>query len=333
MAENSSRTLVGSVLFLDIVEYSKKPVAEQLQLKQAFNAMLTAALEQVEPRARVLVDTGDGAAITFLGDPEDALFVALAILDKVGRLPVRMGANLGPVCLVKDLNGQMNVIGDGINVAQRVMNFSEPGRLLVTRSFYEVVSLLSENYATLFSDEGLRTDKHARAHEVYAVAEGVRVGRRVAEVQSRLKSRRRASSQSPDPSPAEGRSTVHDLGGSASLQPAQVFDAGSNLVVSGYSKSSVQEALDRLANGGSRVISPIAQVGDKWVAACEHPKVPVSACKVEELGFTRFVTGPTREAVSAKVEELVRFGAVLVGEIEFARGVWTAVCDTGRLGR
>ncbi len=53
MAENSSRTLVGSVLFLDIVEYSKKPVAEQLQLKQAFNAMLTAALEQVEPRARV----------------------------------------------------------------------------------------------------------------------------------------------------------------------------------------------------------------------------------------------------------------------------------------
>jgi len=38
--ESSSRTLVCSVLFLDIVEYSRKPVAEQLQLKQLFNAVL-----------------------------------------------------------------------------------------------------------------------------------------------------------------------------------------------------------------------------------------------------------------------------------------------------
>ena len=44
-----------------------------------------------------------------------------------GTVPVRLGVNLGPVRLVKDLNGQMNIIGDGINVAQRVMSFSRPG--------------------------------------------------------------------------------------------------------------------------------------------------------------------------------------------------------------
>ncbi|HEX6736167.1 MAG TPA: hypothetical protein VF096_15270, partial [Azonexus sp.] len=119
MVESTSRTLVCSVLFLDIAEYSRKPVAEQLQLKQAFNRILGEALEQVAPRDRIILDTGDGAAVTFMGDPEDALFSAMAMRDMCGTVPVRLGVNLGPVRLVKDLNGQMNIIGDGINVAQR----------------------------------------------------------------------------------------------------------------------------------------------------------------------------------------------------------------------
>jgi len=167
--ESSGRTLVCSVLFLDIVEYSKKPVAEQLQLKQAFNAALGRALEEVAPRDRIILDTGDGAAVTFLGDPEDALFGSISMRDAAGALGVRMGVNLGPVRLVKDLNGQVNIIGDGINVAQRVMSFSRPGQLLVSRSFYEVVSCLSRDYASLFRHEGSRTDKHVRDHEVYSV--------------------------------------------------------------------------------------------------------------------------------------------------------------------
>jgi len=44
------------------------------------------------------------------------------------QLQIRVGVNLGPVRLVKDINGQPNIIGDGINVAQRVMSFAEPGR-------------------------------------------------------------------------------------------------------------------------------------------------------------------------------------------------------------
>ena len=167
--ESSSRTLVCSVLFLDIVEYSKKPVAEQLQLKQSFNRILTEALEPVPQRDRIILDTGDGAAVTFMGDPEDALFAAMSVRDMAGEAPVRLGVNLGPVRLVKDLNGQMNIIGDGINVAQRIMDFSRPGQLLVSRSFYEVVSCLSREYVKLFRHEGSRTDKHVREHEVYSV--------------------------------------------------------------------------------------------------------------------------------------------------------------------
>ena len=182
--ESSSRTLVCSVLFLDIVEYSKKPVAEQLELKQAFNRALATALEQVPQRDRIILDTGDGAAVTFMGDPEDALFAALAVRNMASDgMPVRLGVNLGPVRLVKDLNGQMNIIGDGINVAQRVMSFADPGQLLVSRSFYEVVSCLSRDYMNLFRHEGSRTDKHVREHEVYSVVGGAPMARRVAQTE------------------------------------------------------------------------------------------------------------------------------------------------------
>ena len=133
MADNSSRNLISSVLFLDIVGYSKQSVAEQDRVKQAFNATLSEALKTIPQRDRIILDTGDGAAITFFGDPESVLKIAIMIRDGVRMqdMPVRMGINLGPVRTVTDLNGHVNVIGDGINVAQRVMSFAESGQLLV----------------------------------------------------------------------------------------------------------------------------------------------------------------------------------------------------------
>ena len=46
------------------------------------------------------------------------------VTDERERQPglrVRTGVNLGPVKLVKDLNGSLNAIGDGINAGQRIM--------------------------------------------------------------------------------------------------------------------------------------------------------------------------------------------------------------------
>ena len=176
MPERANRTFICSVLFLDIAEYSKKPVSEQIQLKDRFNALIAESIRDIVPNDRIILDTGDGVAINFLGDPEDALFVAMSLREsfapKVGALPVlpaRIGINLGPVRLVRDLNSQPNIIGDGINVAQRIMGFAKPGQILVSRSYYEVVSHISEGYTKLFNYEGSRTDKHVREHEVYGV--------------------------------------------------------------------------------------------------------------------------------------------------------------------
>src|SRR5207253_8006309 len=81
----------------------------------------------------------------------------------------RMGINLGAVKLVKGINGHPNIIGDGINVAQRIMSFARPGQIVVSRSYYDVVSNLASEYAKLFHYEGSRTDKHVREHEIYVV--------------------------------------------------------------------------------------------------------------------------------------------------------------------
>ena len=312
MADQSNRTLVCSIVFLDIVEYSKKPVTEQLALKQRFNTIVGIALAGVEKRDRIVLDTGDGAAVTFLGDPERALYVGLEVFDNVGELPVRMGINLGPVSLMKDLNGLDNVIGDGINVAQRIMSFAGSGELMVSRQFYDIVSRLSDDYAAMFKPEGSRTDKHERAYDVYSVSKAVRVGRRVAGDQLKLKKKRRSG---PD-------TTFTGM----DRTPAQVFDAGTHYMVSGYSEESVRDAAQKLIAGGGKLIAPLSQMGRKWLASVSNPKLDIEA-KVEELGFKRVVTGPTREAVQLAVQDLVERGSTLVQEPELAEGVWTAVCE------
>jgi len=177
MEERDNKTIMCSVLFLDIVEYSKRSVAGQISLKDRFNSYLSAAISSVPITDRIILDTGDGAAINFLGDVEDALKTALSLRESMLNedasidppLLVRAGINLGPVRLVRDINGQPNIVGDGINVAQRVMGFADVGQILVSRSYYDAVSRLSSQYAGMFHFQGSRTDKHVREHEVYAI--------------------------------------------------------------------------------------------------------------------------------------------------------------------
>src|SRR5690349_694539 len=183
MLDTTNRTFICSVVFIDLVGYSKKPVTEQIRLKTSLTNNLSEAIKDIPVNDRIILDTGDGAAISFLGDPEDALFVTLSLREAMAReaaedaenpetaidSSTRMGINLGPVKLVKDINGHPNIIGDGINVAQRIMSFARPSQIVVSRSYYDVVSNLASEYAKLFHYEGSRTDKHVREHEIYVV--------------------------------------------------------------------------------------------------------------------------------------------------------------------
>lgn len=177
MIEKLNKTTICSIVFLDIIDYSKKSVSEQIDIKNQFNQLLNHSLKDVEHDDRIILDTGDGAAIAHLGSPEDALFVSLSIRDEILKsnilsampLYVRFGINLGPVRLVSDINGQPNIIGDGINVAQRIMSFAKPNQVVVSRSYYDVTSRLTQEISQMFDYSGVKNDKHMREHEIYAV--------------------------------------------------------------------------------------------------------------------------------------------------------------------
>jgi class 3 adenylate cyclase len=169
------RTWLCSVVFVDIIQYSKQSLELQMKWKRRFNRYLSDAIKECSENERVILDTGDGAAICFLGDPETAMFCALRLISSIAEeggkqanpLHIRAGINLGSVKIVKDINGNLNAVGDGINVGQRVMSFAGDNQILVSRSFYEVASSLSEGYAELFKFEGVHTDKHVREHTLY----------------------------------------------------------------------------------------------------------------------------------------------------------------------
>jgi class 3 adenylate cyclase len=170
------RTFIATVVFIDIVGYSERLVTQQVELKTRLNGLVASVLQNVPATDRMMLDTGDGAAICFLGDPEDALFAASnlrASTVAIGpELALRIGINLGPIRIVKDVNGQPNMLGDGINAAQRVMSFADPNQILVSRSYYEIVSRLSQEYTRLFQYVGIHRDKHVREHEVYVMTAG-----------------------------------------------------------------------------------------------------------------------------------------------------------------
>jgi hypothetical protein len=178
LIDRDNRTFICSVVYFDIADYSTKSVEAQIRLKDQLNRYTTNAIKNVAVNDRIILDTGDGVAICFLGDPEDALFVAMSLRDAISKpadqsadepLLVRFGINLGPVKLVNDINNRKNIIGDGINVGQRIMSFAVPGQILVSRSYYEVVACLTQEYANLFHYLGLRSDKHIRKHELYSI--------------------------------------------------------------------------------------------------------------------------------------------------------------------
>lgn len=174
-AYQAARSTSATVLFFDVVGYTKQTVNKQIEIKKQFNQLVTDCLDARGDDEHIILDTGDGAAIGFLQHPEDALEVAMQFRKTVMAnqhqdypdLKVRIGIHLGPVNVAKDMNGRSNMVGDGINDAQRVMSFAGIDQVYISRAYYDFVSRLSDEYDNLFQYRGLQKDKHGREHPVY----------------------------------------------------------------------------------------------------------------------------------------------------------------------
>ncbi len=178
------RAIVASFLFTDLVDFSKGAASEQYVAKAALAACLRSNLAALREADYWIKDTGDGALIAFVSNPEHALYMALAIAQDYAQAAddnegpshsLRTGLHLGTVKETVDVEARRNYIGDGINATKRIMDFAAPGQIAASRNFFEAVANLDTEYAALFQHVGALDDKHGRAHELYVVTPNAEV--------------------------------------------------------------------------------------------------------------------------------------------------------------
>ena len=86
-----NRALVASFLFTDLVGYSKGTAADQYAAKGTLSEILGRNLATLKKDDYRIKDTGDGAMIAFLSNPEHALYMALAIAQDFARAARSVG--------------------------------------------------------------------------------------------------------------------------------------------------------------------------------------------------------------------------------------------------
>jgi TolB-like protein/class 3 adenylate cyclase len=154
---------IAHVLFIDIVGYSKLSINDQRaaidELTQAVRA--SEQFQNAEAAARLIkIPTGDGMALVFYKSPEEPVECALEISRALKEhRQLRMGVHSGPVSGVIDVNGQANLAGAGLNMAQRVMDCGDAGHILMSKRVADDLGEY-EHWRPLLHDLGECEVKH-----------------------------------------------------------------------------------------------------------------------------------------------------------------------------
>lgn len=176
----------ATVVFTDIVSFSKKPTAEQRQLVESLTSEIVYELRTLltpplaEPSI-VALPTGDGLALAFLhrtNQPWNFATILRVILrlqqwaynqsSPRNSVNLRVGVHVGAVELITDINGKANVCGDTINYAQRVMDAASPRQTLFSEAaFREYVGTETPVFTAPPYSEDLRAEFYGPI-EVYA---------------------------------------------------------------------------------------------------------------------------------------------------------------------
>jgi TolB-like protein/Tfp pilus assembly protein PilF len=138
-SESDLQLVIGHVLLIDIVGYSKLLITEEREQLQALNEIVRNATQFRMSDANgmlVRIPTGDGMALIFRDSVEAPVRCAVEISEAVKLHPeihLRMGIHSGPVSEVTDVNERTNIAGAGIDIAQRVMDCGDAGHILLSK--------------------------------------------------------------------------------------------------------------------------------------------------------------------------------------------------------
>jgi serine/threonine protein kinase len=164
--DSSLRSLhLAHVLFCDIVGYSLLPIDRQTRVMQTLQQIVrqTDDYKRADQKGQLVrLPAGDGMALAFLQDMTAPIRCAcdmVKALQSHAEIRLRIGIHSGPVCLSADINTNRNVVGSGINLAQRVMDCGDAGHILVSRNIAEMLQETS-HWQPFLHDLGAYEVKH-----------------------------------------------------------------------------------------------------------------------------------------------------------------------------
>lgn len=159
----------ATILFADIVGFSRKPTDEQRRLVTSLTTEVQRDTRQLIQSSEVVaLPTGDGLVLAFLHEERRTWSKAsvFALIHRLHRwaksesthtseVKLRIGVHMGIVESITDINGKPNICGDAINYAQRVMDAANPCQTLLSdTAFRELIGAESPTYTeTPFSVE------------------------------------------------------------------------------------------------------------------------------------------------------------------------------------
>jgi class 3 adenylate cyclase len=165
---SDSKLEIAHILFLDAVGYSTLALDEQISVFRGLQDIVNKSAAVTEAAAEgdvIRTPTGDGMALIFFGPCPAAIHCAIDLAKQIeteGGFQVRMGIHTGEVVRQLDVNGVMNVSGDGINVAQRVMDFGDGGHILMSLAYARQLQEAGDATAADCHDIGVASAKHGR---------------------------------------------------------------------------------------------------------------------------------------------------------------------------
>lgn len=172
-AKSPYRSVLGTLLALGMANEGDSGAGRQVALQALLQDCAQACTQTLAPSSHVRMNTPDGMLICFLEDPEDALESAVRLRELLQRgghaLALRIGLHLGPIRMQTAEDGSLRVLGDGVNVAQRITDFARPNQIVISRALHDLVGQLSDNAQGLFRELGVHMDKHLRSHQIYEV--------------------------------------------------------------------------------------------------------------------------------------------------------------------
>jgi class 3 adenylate cyclase len=165
-------------IFLDVVSFSTRSNNAQSAIIKTLNKLVKQAVNQFEIEEALYLPTGDGLCICLLKLEKVQVCMELAcmILELISekrktekedsrKFEVRVGINENVDHLVEDINGNRNVAGAGINLAQRVMSVGDSSQLFLSANTHDIFNAI-EPYRGTFKEYKVRI-KHNLEITVY----------------------------------------------------------------------------------------------------------------------------------------------------------------------